>query len=64
MYPTGAARIIESVTMLDLPKTGDGMQTLSIRPLDPGIVIHKIVIDAGGYEPSFLKMQESPYVRN
>jgi hypothetical protein len=63
MYPTGAARIIETVTMLDLPKSKNDILKLTFRPLDPGVVIHKIVVDAGGYEQTFLKMPESPYVR-
>ncbi|MBL4560656.1 MAG: glycosyl hydrolase 115 family protein [Labilibaculum sp.] len=63
MYPTGAAGIIESSILLTLPATEDGYQKLTIRPLDPGIVIYKVVVDNGGYKPSFLKMQESPYKR-
>jgi hypothetical protein len=30
------------------------------RPLDPGVVIEKVVIDCGGYKPSFLFGKESP----
>jgi len=63
MYPTGAARMIESVTTLTLPKSEDGLFELTIRPLDPGVVIYKIVVDNGGYEKTYLKMQESPYQR-
>ena len=63
MYPTGAARMIESVTTLTLPKSEDGLFELTIRPLDPGVVIYKIVVDNGGYEETYLKMQESPYQR-
>jgi len=61
MYPTGAARMIETVTTLDVPKSADNTYTLNIRPLDPGVVIYKIVIDDGGYEPTYLKMPESSY---
>ena len=63
MYPTGAARIIETSTTLTLPKSEDGMHELTIRPLDPGVVIYKIVVDNGGYEKTYLKMKESPYQR-
>jgi hypothetical protein len=63
MYPTGAARMIESSTVLSIPGNEDGIYDLIIRPLDPGVVIYKIVVDNGGYEPTFLKMQESPYNR-
>lgn len=63
MYLTGAARMIESVTTLTLPKSEDGLFELTIRPLDPEVVIYKIVVDNGGYEKTYLKMQESPYQR-
>ena len=35
--------------------------TLTLRPLAPGIVFEKIVVDYGGYEPSHLFMDETPY---
>jgi hypothetical protein len=63
MYPAAAARIIETETTLNLPKSDDQMHTLTLRPLDPGMVFHKIIIDCGGYEHTYLKMQESPYQR-
>jgi len=63
MYPAGAARMIETSAYLALPKSEDGTQILTIRPLDPGMVIYKIVIDNGGYERTYLKMNESPYIR-
>lgn len=61
MYPTGAARIIESSIVLALPKTNTGFQKLTIRPLNPGIVLYKIIVDNGGYEETYLKMSESTY---
>ena len=33
--------------------------TLRIRPLDPGLVMQKIMIDLGGLKPSFLGAPES-----
>ncbi len=41
----------------------DGVHTLVLRPLDPGMVFHKVIVDCGGYEQSHLKMPESPYKR-
>jgi len=64
MYPAGAERIIETVVTLPLPSATDGIYNLTIKPLDPGIVFHKIIVDDGGYEESRLKMPESPYTRN
>lgn len=63
MYPAGAARMIETAAWLQLPVNTDGIHVLTIRPLDPGVVIYKIVVDNGGYEQSYLKLLESPYKR-
>jgi hypothetical protein len=63
MYPTGAARINEIALTLALPQSTDGTYLLKIRPLDPGVVIYKILVDNGGYEHTYLNMQESPYKR-
>lgn len=62
-YPTVARRIVEKKVKLELPRTSDGLQTLIFRPLDPGIVLEKIVIDYGGYKKSYLFMDESPNKR-
>jgi hypothetical protein len=64
MYPAGAARMIETVTLLELPESADKTYILTIKPLDPGIVLYKVIIDLGGYEHTHLKMDESPYVKN
>jgi hypothetical protein len=63
MYPAGAARINEVETTLKLPAASDGIHTLVLRPLDPGMVFHKVIVDCGGYEQTHLKMPESPYNR-
>ncbi len=63
MYPAGAARMIETTVTLPLPKVNEGLHTLTIKPLDPGIVIYKIIIDSDGFEQTHLKMDESPYKR-
>ncbi len=63
MYPTAAARQIEIVETFLLPDVGNNIYTLTVRPLDPAIIMHKLVIDNGGYEDSFLKMPESPCVK-
>lgn len=59
-YPTVALRVVENVVELEVGKPdADGLHTLSISPLDPGIVFEKIVVDCGGYNPSYLFMPES-----
>jgi hypothetical protein len=63
MYPAGAARMIETVTTLALPRNADGTYTLTLRPLDPGVVLYKLIVEDGGFERTHLKMQESPYKR-
>lgn len=56
-YPTVARRVIEKV--VDLKTGGDGLKTLVIDPLDPGVVLQKIVVDLGGYKESYLFGKES-----
>jgi len=63
MYPAAAARIVEKVETFVVPANQNGNFTLTLEPLDPGIVLHKIIIDNGGYEETYLKMDESPYKR-
>lgn len=60
-YPTVARRVIENKVRLKVPaKSADGTYTLTIRPLDPGTVFEKIVVDCGGYKDTYLYMDESP----
>ena len=56
MYPTVARRLIDKNVKL---KTKAGVKTLVIRPLDPGVVLQKIVVDMGGYKESYLFGKES-----
>jgi hypothetical protein len=63
MYPTGAARINEKEMTLMLPESSDGTYTLTLSPLDPGILFYKVIVDCGGYEKSYLHMIESPVHR-
>ena len=58
-YPTVARRVIEKV--VELPVVSDGTHQLILRPKHPGIVFEKLVIDFGGYKPSYLFMDESDY---
>lgn len=63
-YPTIARRVIEKIVTLPVPETSaDGSVTLSLSPLDPGVVFEKIVVDAGGYKKSYLFGEESPVTR-
>lgn len=47
-----------SIHQVDEP----GEHLLRIRMLDPGIVLQKIIIDAGGLQPSYLGPEESKYI--
>lgn len=62
-YPTVARRVVEKDVPLTPGITTDGMHEITIRPLDEGIVFEKIVVDYGGYSPSYLFMDETPVRR-
>jgi len=59
-FPTVARRVVEKKVEMNLPVSADGMQELTLTPLDPGIVFEKIVVDFGGYKKSYLFGNESP----
>lgn len=59
-YPTVAGRVKTDVVELPVTVGADGTAELTIKPLDQGIVFEKIVVDYGGYRPSYLMMDETP----
>lgn len=59
MYPAGAARVIEQTATLPLRAVEGDVYQLNVRPLSPGVVLQRIVVDAGGYVPSMLHGVES-----
>ena len=61
-YPAVARRIVEKVVELPVGKDVTTHE-LTLRPKHPGIVFEKIVVDFGGYKPSYLFMNESRYVK-
>lgn len=44
-----------------IPSSATNRHTLRFRPLDPGIVLQKIMIDFGGLKPSYLGAPESKF---
>ena len=62
-YPTIARRVIEKTVELPVGQKNDGMHSLTLQPKHPGIVFEKIVVDFGGYQPSYLYGNESPCIR-
>ena len=56
-YPTVARRVIDKSVKLKVDKAG--VKSLVVSPLDPGVVLQKIIIDLGGYQPSYLFGKES-----
>ena len=60
-YPTVARRVVEKVAELSV--VSQGTHELTLRPRHPGIVFEKLVVDFGGYQPSYLFMDESEYSR-
>lgn len=61
-YPTVASRAVECQAEFEISQAV-GTHTLSIRPIEPGTVFEKIVIDCGGYRKSYLFGEESPVKR-
>ena len=61
-YPVIARRVIEKTVDLKTASNG-GNAVLELKPLDPGVVFEKIVIDLGGYTPSYLFGKETPHHR-
>lgn len=60
-YPTVSRRVVDRTVELTVPEHKDGtVLVLSMSPLDPGAVFEKIVLDFGGYTPSYLYGEESP----
>ena len=59
-YPTVSRRVAENTVELSAT---EGWNTLTIKPMDPGIVFEKIVVDYGGYTQQFLFGTESAYER-
>jgi hypothetical protein len=60
-YPAVARRIVEKV--VELPVGQGSTHELTLSPRHPGIVFEKIVVDFGGYQPSYLFGDESYYTR-
>jgi hypothetical protein len=59
-YPAVARRVVEKV--VELPVNGSKeFHELTLMPRHPGIVFEKIVVDFGGYKPSYLFMDESDF---
>ena len=62
-YPTVARRVVESTVEIPVKRSSDGTHLLTLSPNLPGIVFEKIVVDWGGYKPSYLFMDESKVTR-
>ncbi|MDE6450436.1 MAG: glycosyhydrolase, partial [Muribaculaceae bacterium] len=52
-----AEHVIDGITVHNVPAAG--RHILRVRPLSPGMVIQKIMIDAGGLKPSYLGAPET-----
>ena len=63
-YPTVARRVVEKVVRLAVPRDDAGRRVrLNLKPMEPGIVFEKIIVDFGGYRPSYLFGEESDCVK-
>lgn len=63
MYPAGAARVIEVQATLPARAVQGTLYQLNIRPLTPGLVLQRVLVDDGHGTGAFLRGQESPYSR-
>lgn len=62
-YPTIARRVVENKARLKVPVAAKGGRAmLTVKPLDPGIVFEKFVLDLGGYPGGYLHGAESPHI--
>lgn len=61
-YPTVAKRVTDNKIKFEGAKSA-GEHTITIRPIEPGTVFEKVVVDLGGFQNSYLYMNESPVVR-
>ena len=68
-YPTVARRVIEKEVTLPVQSSKLNVQSskldvheLTLRPQHPGLVFEKIVVDYGGYKPSYLFGTETEYM--
>ena len=58
-YPTVARRVIEKKVHLKVSKDSDGLCLLEFTPIEPGVVLEKLVIDYGGYQTQYLFGKEA-----
>ena len=61
-YPTVARRVIEKEVTLPVESSKLDVHELTLRPQHPGLVFEKIVVDYGGYKPSYLFGTETEYM--
>ncbi|MCM1489865.1 MAG: glycosyl hydrolase 115 family protein [Muribaculum sp.] len=62
-YPTVARRVVENDVTLTPGAGKEGIHEITLRPLDEGIVFEKVVVDYGGYKPSYLFGEETAVTR-
>jgi len=60
-YQWESTRINLQKVPVTVQKSADGMHTLTLSPLDPGVMIERIVLDFGGGRKTYLGEPESPY---
>lgn len=57
-YPTVARRVVEKKVHLKATPNADGLCMLQFTPIEPAVVLEKIIINYGGYEPHYLFGEE------
>ncbi len=60
-YQWESTRINLQRVPVTVKKTADGLHTITLSPLDPGIIIERVVLDFGSGRKTYLGEPESPY---
>lgn len=61
-YPTVARRVVEKKVRLSVITDTNGLCLLQFTPIEPAIVLEKLVIDFGGYHPQYLFGKEAQQI--
>lgn len=58
-YPVVARRVVEKKATLPVKAEADGICYLEFTPIEPAVVLEKLIIDYKGYKPQYLFGKES-----
>ena len=62
-YPVVARRVVEKTVTLPVTREANGLSYLEFSPVEPAVVLEKLVLDWGGYTPQYLFGREGSWHR-